>query len=124
MLPNEPFSDGVPFFFPFNLFPVILGEIQWKQKFCRVIYMGYQPHRRAVPSIPRLPSGWPLLWHTPGHSPTQNEPFKEVKKSFLPSYIYMETSINGQVKICLFLKNRPSIYDMFGIGNTSRLLFP
>jgi hypothetical protein len=29
-------------------------------------YMGYQPHRGAVPSIPRLPPGWPLLWHAPG----------------------------------------------------------
>jgi hypothetical protein len=45
MLPNDPFSDGLPFFSFLFIPPLILGENHRKQKFCQVIYMGYQPHR-------------------------------------------------------------------------------
>jgi hypothetical protein len=87
-------------------------------------YMGYQPHSGGCFQYPSVATWVALTWAYPGHSPTQNEPFKEVKKSFLPSYLYMENSIKELVKICLFLKNRPSIYNIFfGIGNTSCLLF-
>ncbi len=98
------------------LFPLILGEIHRKQKFCQVITWDTNLIGGGCSQYPSVATWVALTLAYPGHSPTQNEPFKEVKKSFLPSYLYMENSIKERVKIWLFLKKRPSIYNMFVPG--------
>jgi hypothetical protein len=118
------FSDGVPFFFPFYS-PVILGENHRKRKFCPKLF----PWDTNLIGGGLLPVslgcqlGGPYFRIPGAFSYTKMSLSKKSKKVFSRPISTLENSINGRVKICLFLKNRPSIYNMFEIGNTSRLHF-